>query len=187
MAGDSGLLTTPVLDLLTVNNFYVEIERLPVVRYLVQNVTMPDLTLPEVRRPTPFQAIMETGDHCEFSPIIFDFLVDEELLNWKVIWYWMVGLGFPEKYGQFEEFMDGVYKKYGIKKSEVEGGGAFQFSDVILTITSNHKNPLLQIKFKDAFPTNLGALALSVTDGDASPINASVTMNFTGMELKELR
>ncbi len=175
--------TKPVLDLLTINNFIVEIERVPVIRYLVQNVTMPDLTLPEINRPSPFLNIMEVGDHCVFGPVTFDFLVDEELLNYQTIFYWMCGLGFPEKYEQFEDFMNGVYEKYGIKKTEIHKGGAFQFSDINLTITSNHKNPYLKIRFKDCFPTNLSAVALSVTDGDASPVSSSVTFQFTGMEI----
>lgn len=177
--------TQPVLDLLTINNFYVEIERLPIIRYLVQNFTLPDITLPEVRRQSPFQAIMETGDHCEFGPITFDFLVDENLTNYRAVYYWLNGLGFPEKYEQFDEFLNGVYQKHGIKKSESSGNsGAFQYSDISLTITSNHKTPIMNLIFKDCFPTNLGAIALSVTDGDSSPITASVTMQFTGMQIK---
>lgn len=176
---------TPILDLLTVNNFYVEVERLPIIRYWVQNVTLPDLTLPEVRRPSPFQNIMEVGDHCEFGPLTFDFLVDEELVNWQAMFYWMNGLGFPEKFGQFADFVAGVYKKHGIKEKENLGhSGAFQFSDVTLTITSNHKTPLMTMTFKDCFPTNLGAIAMSVSDADSSPITASVTLQFTGMELR---
>lgn len=182
------LKVKPVLDLLTINNFVVEIERVPVVRYLVQNVTMPDLTLPEVRRGTPFQVIMETGDHIEFSPVTFDFLVDEELLNYRTVFYWMTGLGFHDSYKQFEEFMKGLYTKHGIKKSgsSYESSGAFQFSDVILTITTNHKNPYMKIRFKDCYPTNVGSLALSVSDGDSSPVTATATFQFTGMEIEVL-
>lgn len=178
--------TKPILDLLTINNFVMEVDRIPVIRYLVQNVTMPDLTLPEIARPSPFQNIYETGDHCVFGPVTFDFLVDEELLNYRTIFYWMNGLGFPEKYEQFEQFMTGIYEKHGIRKTETNGSGVFQFSDINLLITSNHKNPYFRIRFKDCFPTNLGAIALSVTDGDASPVTASVTFQFTGMDIETL-
>lgn len=179
--------TSPILDNLLVNSFVMDIERVPLFRYNVQSVNLPDVSLPEVRRNSPFQNIAEVGDHCEFGSVSFEFKVDEELQNYQLIYYWMVGLGFPERYEQFEQFLNGVYEKYGIKKVEDKTSRLFQFSDINLVILSNQNIPTHQIKFLDAFPNNLAGLNLNVTTTSTDPVTATASFNFTGMEIKSLK
>lgn len=182
MVGDE-TFTKNVLDLLIVNNFYVEIERVPLFRYQIQSVGMPDVSLAPAPRHTPFLKINEVGDHCEIGNVSFEFLVDEELQNYRMIWYWMQGLGFPDKYEEFEEFMKGIYKRWGIKETQKEfQKGKFQFSDINLTIISNQNNPTHKIRFLDAFPTSLTGLQMNVTDTSAEPVKATATFAFSGME-----
>ena len=182
MAGNE-IFTTNPLDLLLVNNFYVEIEKIPLFRYQVQSVAMPDITLAPTARHTPFLKINEVGDHCDIGNVSFEFLVDEELQNYRIIWYWMQGLGFPDKYEEFEEFMKGVYKRWGIREMQSEfQRGKFQFSDIGLIIISNQNNPTHKIKFFDAFPTSLTGLQMNVTDTSAEPVKATATFAFSGVE-----
>lgn len=180
--------TAPILDLLTVNNFVLEIERLPGVKFMVQSVSLPDVSLGEVGYPSPFQNIKAVGERCEFGNVTAQFLVDEELRNWQTIYYWMTGLGFPKEFDEFKSFAGGHYDKHGIKGVEFsQHSGGFQFSDISLVVVSNHKNPILEFRFQDCFPTSLGGVSMSVTNTDAEPITSSVTFQFTGMDIKIIK
>lgn len=175
------LLKTPILDHLNNNSFEMEVLRIPIFKYAVQNANLAGLSIPEVRQGSPFQAIMQVGDCVAFDPITFDFLVDENLDNWLVFYYWITGLGFNKSFEQFNDFISGVYERYGIKKEK--DIILSQFSDVTLTMLTNHKNPYLTFRFIDCFPTTLSPLTLTTTDGDAQPIMASITFQYTGMEV----
>lgn len=175
------LLKKPILDHLNNNSFEMEVLRIPIFKYAVQGANLSGLSIPEVRQGTPFQPIMQTGDNVSFDPITFDFLVDEGLDNWLVFYYWITGLGFNKNFDQFNDFISGVYERYGITKEK--DIVLSQFSDISVTMLTNHKNPYLTIRFVDCFPTSLSPITLTTTDVDSQPVQASVTFQYTGMEI----
>lgn len=171
------------LNQLNINGFVMEVARIPVLKYAIQEVTFPDISLPEAKQPTPFQAINQVGDHIVHEDLTFTFLVDEQMNNYRAIYHWMRGLAFPEKFEEFERFVRGITGDDNIKTFG-SSTRLNQFSDVTITILSNHKNPIFKYRLLDAFPVSLSGFSASVTESDTQPITATCAMKFTGFEIE---
>lgn len=169
------------LNALNVNSFIMDVSRIPILKYHIQEVTFPDVSLGEVKQPTPFQHINQVGDHINHEDFSFTFMIDEKMNNYMAIYHWMKGLAFPECYNDFEKFIKGLHGDENILPA-IDPRLA-QFSDVTITILSNHKNPILSYKLFDAFPTSLSGFSINVTDVDSVPVTATCTMKFTGFEI----
>ena len=174
------------LNQLNINSFVLEVSRLPDLKFSVQEVTFPDVTLPEVKQDTLFQAINLVGDHIVHDDLTFTFVVDEQMNNYRTIYHWMRALAFPESFDEFKDFVTGRSPK-GMTPALASGWRQNQFSDVTITIISNHKNPILRYKIRDAFPTNLSGFSVNVTDQDTVPVTATCTMKFTGFAIENLK
>lgn len=161
----------------------MEIARIPILKYSIQQVDFPDISLPEVLQPTPFKNINQVGDHIIHDDLSFTFLVDEQMNNYKAIYHWMRGIAFPNKFEEFEKFVRGITGDDNIE-SFGTSRRSNQFSDVTVTILSNHKNPIFKYRMIDAFPVSLSGFSASVTESDAIPITATCTMKFTGFEIE---
>lgn len=171
------------IDFLNVNSFIFDIERIPTIRYFVQEVTFPDISLPDIEQPSPFQSIKQVGDHIIHENLTFTFVIDEKMNNYKAIYHWMRGLAFPESFEEFEQFINGIVNDDNIKTSKMSRR-LNQFSDITITILSNHKNPILRYRFFDAFPVSLSGFSVNVTDSDTQPITATCSMKFTGFKIE---
>lgn len=173
------------LNHLNINSFILEVSRIPDLKFSVQEVTFPDVSLPEVQQQTPFQVINHVGDHLIQNDLSFTFIVDERMNNYRVIYHWMRALSYPDCYEEFADFVKGVTPKGMVPA--MGGERVQQFSDVSITMLSNHKNPILRYHLRDAFPINLSGFSVSVTDGDTVPVTATCSMKFTGFEISTLR
>lgn len=168
------------LNQLNVNGFVMEISRIPIIKFSCQEVAFPDVSLPDAKQPTPFQQINQVGDHIIHEDFSFTFLVDEKMNNYRCIYHWMRSLAFPEKYEEFALFVQGITGNDNIE-SFTANKRINQFSDVVVTILSNHKNPIFKYRFIDAFPVSLSGFNVSVTDTDTVPVTVTCAMKFTGM------
>jgi hypothetical protein len=168
---------------LNINGFVMEIARIPILKHACQEIEFPSISLPEVPQPNPLQVINQVGDHIIHDDFSFTFVVDEKMNNYMAIYHWMRGLAFPEKFEEFENFVNGITNDSNIK-TFTNNKRINQFSDVTITILSNHKNPLFKYRLLDAFPISLSGFSASITDSDTVPITASCTMKFTGFEIE---
>jgi hypothetical protein len=171
------------INQLNINSFIMEVVRIPILKYTIQEVTFPDISLPEVKQPNPFQAINQVGDHIIHEDLSFTFLVDEQMNNYRALYYWIRGLAFPERFEEFDLFIRGIIGNDNIQ-TFTSSSRLNQFSDVLITVLSNHKNPLFKYRLLDAFPVSLSGFSASVTDSDTQPITATCTMKFTGFEIE---
>ena len=168
---------------LNINSFIFELVRIPILKFSVQSVDLPDITLPPVNQPSPLININQVGDHLEHSDFSFTFLVDEKMENYRAIYYWMRGLAFPNKFSEFEEFVKGITPTPSIL-SFSDNERMNQYSDIILTVLSNHKNPIFKYRLLDAFPISLSGIPMNVTSETTEPIQATCGMKFTGFEIE---
>jgi len=171
------------INQLNINGFVMEVARIPILKYAIQEVTFPDISLPEVPQPTPFQSINQVGDHIVHEDLSFTFLVDEKMNNYRALYHWMRGLAFPEKFEEFELFVRGITGDSNIQ-SFTSSSRLNQFSDVLITVLSNQKNPLFKYRLLNAFPISLSGFSVNVTEQDTQPVIATCTMKFTGFEIE---
>ena len=80
--------------------FQFSIQKLPHVNYFCQSANIPEITLSEVERMSPFIKLPTPGTQLTFGALSITFRVDEDLKNYKEMYNWMIGLGFPDNFEQ---------------------------------------------------------------------------------------
>ena len=111
--------------------------------------------------------IVLPGEKLTYDPLTLRFKVDEDLKNWMELQNWMVGLGFPDNFGQYKDLISN--KSFGENST---------FSDATLIILNSNMNSNFEVVFKDAFPTSLSELAFDSTSADIDFITADVTFRY---------
>ena len=143
------------------------IQKLPTVNWFIQSVNLPGVSLGEAPMPTPFVDGAFPGEKLTYDPLTLRFKVDEDLKNWMELQNWMVGLGFPDNFGQYKDLISN--KSFGENST---------FSDATLIILNSNMNSNFEVVFKDAFPTSLSELAFDSTSADIDFITADVTFRY---------
>lgn len=151
------------LDLALPSLFKLAFSKIPNVEYTAHSLSLPGINLPEIRVPTPILNYPIPGDKLNFDPFTINFLVQSDLSNYLEIQEWMYGLGKPQSTDQ--------YKQYKATNSLV--------SDATLLILSNKYNPLQIIRFKDCWPTSLGALSYDSQITTATPLSVDATFSYS--------
>lgn len=128
---------------------------------------MPQISVDPVSQPNPFVKIPHPGDHMEYNTLDMVFKVDEDLNNYQQIHDWIRGTGFPETFLEYRQLA-----------ARNEYPGAAILSDATLIITTNLKNPNIEITFEDCFPTTLGALDFDSTNRNVDFITCSARFSY---------
>jgi hypothetical protein len=119
---------------------------------------------------TPFSTQPLPGDTLSYDPLTIQFLIDEEMLNYNVIYNWIVALGFPESYSQYTTLLSNDQTAYG----EL----AKNYSDATLQILDSSNNPVRTVTFQDVFPTSLETLTFASTNDGVNYLIGSATFKF---------
>ena len=152
--------------------YSVNIKRLPNISFFANRVSIPGVTATPAAIPTPFAAIKKPSDHLDFSDLTLDFLVSEDISNYKEIFSWLSGINFPESYSQSSEM-----------KNEISPMSYKGFvSDISVLILSNSNNKIAEFLFKDAFPISLGELTLAYDSNE--DVVSSVSFAYTNYEIR---
>lgn len=153
------------------NGFMFSIARIPEVSYFCQEAPLPGLSLGVATVPTPFYDYPLPGDKVEFDDLTIEFLVDAEMKNYKAIFNWMTGLGFPELNRQYtDQLLDRPPKSETVST----------LSDANLSILGPSGSPIQTVQFKDVFPVNLSALRFTSTSTDVQYLTASASFKYMG-------
>jgi len=123
-------------------------------QFLIQNATLPTISLPPANFATPVRQLGFHGDKIDYSPFDCTFLIDENLINYQEIHDWILAQ---------------VVESDNIKKTR----------DMTLSILSSSNNVNKQIQFIDAFPVDLSAVAFDATASDVEYMTANVTFNYS--------
>ena len=177
------------LDYASPTQFKFNIIKLPKVEYFCTAVNVPGISLGSVSQQTPMKDIPLPGEKLTYQDLTMTFLVDENLQNYQEIHGWLVGLGFPEGYAQHKTLLEAGRDRFPTSKSsvstepgKVKYGAPSQgslFSDATLTILSAKNNPVVEVRFKDVFPTNLGGLQYNQQATDISYLSVDVTFKYS--------
>ena len=167
-------LTCPSIDtnFLNPNGFFLQIERMPLVSFFCQDITLPDLSLPPVEQPTPLVNIQVPTDKLQFSPLTIEFAVDAKMRNWQECFKWMQGLGFPENYEQYtrENQSRGFQDSADLPKN---------YSDATLFILGKNNEVTKKFKFVDCYPSSLGGIRFSTQNQDVLYAKSSITLHYS--------
>ena len=180
------------LDYLSPTQFRFGIHQLPKVEFFVQTCNLPGLTMNNTEIPNPFKNIPVMGEKIEYEDLNLTFLVDEYLENYLQLHQWLTAIGFPEKREQFRTHRD-------VTSNTPASGGTpsvdtinsavadkAMYSDAYLMILSNKNNPIVEIDFKNEFPTSIGGLSFDGGATDVEYLTCDVTFKYQIYEIRTL-
>lgn len=168
-------LTCPIPETITPlspNGYLFSLARIPSATYFCQEVNLPDVNLGTAITATRFTDFPTPGDKMEFGQLQIQFLVDERMFNYKEIFNWIQGLGFPERNQQFSNQVDQSLITQLSDSQKV-------VSDAILTILGNTNNPIQTVQFVDCFPETLSSLTFTSTSPDVQYLIGNATFRYS--------
>lgn len=124
-------------------------------QFMAQQIALPDMSVTGAPFNTRQRNILEKPDKVEYGSFEMTFLIDENLVNYKEIHDWMLGLVTEDD--------------YGVRKER----------DMTLQVLSSHNNVLVEIQFIDAYPTSLGSLPFDTRATDVEYLTAAVSFNYS--------
>lgn len=155
-------------------NFKFFLSRLPTVEFFIQAVNLPSVNLGVINQPNPFINIPKAGDHITYGPFSIVFKVDELFLNYKELYDWFTGLGFPDSFEQAKA----VYGTNPFQQLLKETSGKGAYSDGTLTILNSSMNSIATVTFSDMFPVGLSEITFDTRNPSITYIEATCTFAF---------
>ena len=161
------------------------LDRTPTTEYFIQSASIPSITLGEYTQENPFVNIPLPGSKLRFEPVDFSFRVDEDMKNYMELYEWLSGLGFPESFQQYQNFVSSA------RNSRPSGAGGKesaedQYSDGTLMIMTSAQNPNVRINFKSMIPISLSALTFDTRASDVDYLEAQVTFAYTFYDIEKI-
>jgi hypothetical protein len=177
------------LDYASPTQFKFSIIKLPKVEYFCTAANIPGITLGgALSQVTPLKDVPLPGDKLTYEPLQMTFLVDENLENFQEIHGWLVGLGFPRDYSEFQNLVSSGNDRFPAKTTttsseigKVKYGAANTggtYSDATLTVLSSKNNSQIEVRFRDVYPTGLTGLQYNQQAADVDYLTATVSFNY---------
>ena len=179
------------LDYASPTQFKFGIVQLPKVEFFTTAANLPGINLGDAVFETPFTNIPMQGDKLTYENLTISFIVDDGLENYISMHQWLTAIGFPKTREQFKSWRSsesvtptatqGVSQDIGDVKPPTSTRP--MFGDATLTILSNKNNPLVEVRFRDVYPTSLSGLDYSQNAADVDYLTADVTFDYTLYEI----
>jgi hypothetical protein len=120
----------------------------------------------------PFRTTPVPGETLTYDQLTVQFLVDENMSNYKAIYNWIVALGFPTSYDEYITFIDDDDR--GIT-SEL----AKNYSDATLQILGANNSAIQTVQIVDMFPMALDSLMFQSTNQDVNYLVGNATFRYS--------
>ena len=145
------------------NFFRFTLPRVSTLTYFAQSVAMPGIQLSPVEMTNTLgRANQFVGGRFDHEPLVVQFIVDEETLNYQEIFNWM------KKIANYDNDTNII---------AIDQKDKF-VSDANIFLTNSAFQEKRVVVFKNAYPIALSGIQFSSTLNDNEPIIASVTLNF---------
>lgn len=131
-----------------------EIDIFPHVSYHCQTVQLPSVTIDNPEFATPHRNMILPGTKIAFDPLNLTFLIDDDLNNYKEIYYWLLKMAFDKA----------AYKTLQ--------------SDGVLHLLNGDLTPKSVVKFINLHPTSLSELSFDSTQDEPDPQTGFITMEY---------
>ena len=177
--------------------FKFDVAALPNTSFFIQTVNLPGIALEgQMAQPTPLKDIPIPGDKLTYSALNMDFMVDENLENYREIHGWLTGLGFPKDRAEYRALLGGGTDRFPTssgENTETDAGkvkhratdtGAV-YSDATLSILTSKNTTNIQVRFSDIFPTALSGLNYNQQQTDVNYLIATVNFQYKIYEFAE--
>ena len=143
--------------------FQLKLELFEGVDFFCQSAGIPEIQMPFTEVPTRFRSFPVTpGGGVTYGDLTLQFIVDEDLVNYKSVYDWIKKNGGAEEHSSDE----------------------IEFSQGELFITTSHYNVNHIISFERLFPVALTGLTMDATQTDTEYFTAQVTFKYTEFKIR---
>jgi len=161
---------------LSPTGFRLAITKLPEITYFCQEANIPSIDLEPIPIGTPFSTSQVPGEILDFGQLTINFIVDENLANYKAIYNWIIGLGFPENYLQYQSLASSTLP---VQTNTHFGTQEGNFSDGVLEILGSNNIAVQAIKFKDLHPVSVSGLNFRANVDDIQYLTGTASFKYT--------
>ena len=154
--------------------FKFNIGRYPKVDFFCNTARIPEITLSNATQASYLKDIDVPETKLTFGDLTIQFLVDENMENYRIVHDWMYGLGFPETAQQFKDLTT---------DPDGQRDMPLQFADGTLRILNSNFNEVAKVKFLDMFPVSLSSLDFDATQTDVNYFTAQASFKYTVYQL----
>ena len=175
------------LDYASPTQFRFLIKQLPKVQFFNVSANLPGISMSPSIQPASVlgRDIPIHGDKVAFEELTIGFMVDEYLENYKSLWDWIIGIGFPSDKGQYVNWSEDESIRIGEHPAIKSRAGLF-YADASLIILSNKNNPILEVSFHDIFPLSISGLEYNQNQTDVEYMEATATFAYQIYDIKTL-
>ena len=156
---------------LSPNGFLFSIQKIPTLNFFCQQINLPGIMLGAPEFGNPFTTQPIPGDHLTYDQLTVQFLVDENMENYKAIYNWIIALGFPTSYDQYTSFINTDDRALISELSK-------NYSDGTLAILGSNNSVSQTVQFIDMFPTSIESLTFQSTNQDVQYLIGSATFRY---------
>ena len=150
--------------------FKFNLAKFPKVDFFSNSAIIPVLNLELAQQASYLKNIAVPGERLTYGDFTLRFLVDENMENYKSVYDWLTGLGFPETTKDFADI---------IKDSDGQTDPKEAFCDGTLRILNSNYREVAKVKFSDLFPISLTSLDFDATNTDVQFFTAEATFKYT--------
>ena len=154
--------------------FKFNLGKYPKVDFFCNTARIPEVTLGTATQSSYLKDIEVPGEKISYGDLTIQFLVDENMENYRIVHDWMYGLGFPETAQQFKDL---TTDSQGLREMTE------QFADGTLRILNSNFNEIAKVKFLDMFPVSISSLDFDATSTDVNYFTAQATFKYTVYQL----
>lgn len=156
---------------LQTTKFQVVFPRISNAVYFCQEATLPGVSAQPVEQTNPFVDIPRPGDKISYEPFNMNFIVDEGLYSWEIIYDWIRCYTFPTDFAEYRELK--------LISSEFNKSLQPQFADAQLYVLSALNNPKLKVNYYNLFPVSLSGITFNTTSSAEAIVTASAQFRYT--------
>jgi hypothetical protein len=154
------------------NSFQLVIPRFEGVAFYSQEFQLPSISLPAVRTGNPFKRIVSAGDTMEYSPLVFTFLVDENMENYQKVVTWIQRISYSNDFPEFTSYEERNATQY------------LGEQDISLIVLNSKNNPVKTFTFVNAIPTSVGGPELATNLTGTEYMRAQVVFEYDYFDIK---
>ena len=131
--------------------------------FMITGINIPGMQLGIVNQGTPIKQLERPGDTISYNDLSVEFLISENLDDWKVIYDWL----------------------YDLRNFEQTNFDNSIVADGTIVLLTSKNNPNIGIKFTDMYPYNLSDVTLSINVSDPDAIVCEATFKYLDYQFLE--
>lgn len=156
------------INYLQASKFLLSFDRIPNAQYFCQSVNIPGLNLNQSMVPTPLYDYNVAGTKLSYNPLNITFLVNGDAQSWKDLHDWFRSIASPKS----------IDERNRLTSLQSNRKDLTAYSDATLILLSNLNNPILRVRFTNAFPITLSDIMFDTKESADSVITADASFMF---------